>query len=56
MRKNLMGITQGTLDNYERAIKKLAEAFPNRKVADISLDDLRSDIDASPRYKKSNLT
>lgn len=51
--KKFDGITQGTLDNYERAIKKLAEAFPNRKVSDISLDDLRSYIMRLPGIKKA---
>lgn len=46
-------IAQGTLDNYERAIRKLAEAFPKRKVADLTIDDLRAYVNSLPGIKKA---
>lgn len=42
--KRFDGITDGTLENYERAVKKFATAYPHRRVSDITIADLRSYI------------
>lgn len=52
--KRYEDLANGTLENYERTIRKLYISFPNYKVSEITLNDLRNHVVNLDGLKKSS--